>query len=498
MTEDAPDAPSLWTRPGGDVRHLHEYCRFFPFDPAEGSVRTAATSAVAETVAESRAFASASLSALKAGLGPGPDEEDDAGDTGVAFEYLSGTPRRLLRNTPSVVVLLALLYLVRYGAADAPSTAGGGAGIPPLVAFESILVLTAALVLAVLLGILRFSELTAGVSLLRVGSFYVLLAALLAGTAYSMIAPDAVPVLAGSTAGYLLMLLVGGLLVYDGMLRTEHLFSRLVDRDFTCEAYAAVLRDLRSELGDPEQGYTNPTAVWFAVLVSLLFELVRYLSTVLGGEVYAPADWFGSLLTWATNVLVVLVAFQFLVLIRHLYRMLAGPDGERSSFRYQPFHPDGRGGFGDLGRFATRVNLLLVVGGSYIVYRTVANGEPQPASSWTVLASRSVGPPQAETVDVAIGVVGVGIALAYATAASAWLYYSFWMIHRKMEEGRRRFVAKYLADPEGTAEKYDFDEDKLQLADLREAPVWPVSYAGLLSVVLMNLIPIALSLLGGL
>lgn len=82
------------------------------------------------------------------------------------------------------------------------------------------------------------------------------------------------------------------------------------------------------------------------------------------------------------NVFLVVVFFQFLVLLAYFHRLLTdhspetANDPTRFSLRYVPAHPDGYAGYRDLGRFATRVNTLLLIAGFYLAFRFHVLGLP--------------------------------------------------------------------------------------------------------------------------
>ncbi len=69
------------------------------------------------------------------------------------------------------------------------------------------------------------------------------------------------------------------------------------------------------------------------------------------------------------TALIVAVTYDTFILIYVFMALL-----QSDVLVYKPFHPDEHGGFHDLGQFATRINMILVITGGYVAYRFVVEG----------------------------------------------------------------------------------------------------------------------------
>lgn len=457
-----------------------------------------------------------------------------SGDDQVRIRFLSGVMRTGLRITPTIVLGTSLLVIVT--AELYPGVGGISALLPPLptsvllgIAGAGLLWL-AMLWLVVGAGLVEYDELARAVvvygtiGLLAVGSAVSVYLVLTAAD------PRELPRNVVFVSGYLLMLLLGGLLVYDGMLRTENLFENLPDTLVVEDgpdaiAYRQFAEQLAEELGGrteiPVVGDV-PTAHLFSLLFVSQFAAVWLFQS-------GPQS-LGFPVTFVANVLfdlfIVAVAFQFLVLIKHFHDLVTGsldievdPDGRgdapgdrratgdasgngddgsqpvvvRDVLTYRPFHPDGRGGFRDFGMFATRVNLLLILGGLYAVYRLYVQGaRTLPTGGVPTTLDPSVAA-------LLWAISYVGPVVAFAAAAGAWLYYSFWQLHLKMARERerqyielqkeRRKEGKRMDEPIGSI------EDAPDWQEFRNAaPVWPIRTRQLASLVSGSVAPLVLSL----
>lgn len=249
--------------------------------------------------------------------------------------------------------------------------------------------------------------------------------------------------------------MLGGYLVYEGMLRTENTFWDLHEKrpsiidgkdgyesfreDFEAALEAEFQLPLSEQIGGPGR-WSIPAAEFFSlVLVIPLFAVglqAEQGHPFIAG-VMAVLDFF-----------LVVVFFQFLVLIEYFNVLLQehGPLADPDSFRlkYVPFHPDGYAGFREFGQFSTRVNSLLVVGGLYVVYRLYVVGVPTfpDANAETI---RSV----AWSVSHLVPLVG------YVIAVILWLYFSFWQVHEAMRGGRSAAVQSTCGPDDESRERDD-------------------------------------------
>lgn len=409
-------------------------------------------------------------------------------------QFLRGPIRTGVRHTPTAVLVVTVLFVV--GAEFSPSVGGVSVFFPRLGAVDVVALVGAALVWGAILGLTIEADLVEGRDLLKALVVYGTFAVLAAGTVGSIYLvltaedPSTLPPNIIYTSGYLLTLLVGGLLIYDGMMRTEYLFQQLDNKEIvdstpgrTDGPYERFRADLVEKLTQsrplPVVG-EFPIPFLFAPLFVSQFAAVWWVTD-------GPQA-LGFPLTYAANVFVDLfiavVAFQFLVLLKGFYELVTDEwDGEstESLLTYRPFHPDARGGFRDFGRFATRVNLILIVGGLFLTYRLLvqgarvlptAMGSDHGAVLWMMNFS--------------------GPVVAYGLVALAWLYYSFWELHRKMARERQE---SYLKRIEKRPVPDNSPEEAAAYGELRTGPpVWPIGTTALASLVSGTLAPVVVAL----
>ncbi|WP_280588210.1 hypothetical protein [Halorubrum sp. Boch-26] len=155
---------------------------------------------------------------------------------------------------------------------------------------------------------------------------------------------------------------------------------------------------------------------------------------------------------------------------------------------YRPFHPDEHGGFRDRGRFAMRVNTILLLVGGYVTYRFYTEG------LYYVGTEGFVSP---------LGMVAWGVSylapvIGYVCFVPFWLYRSFWRLHRKMEDGRRRRLEELQraerADRESSSRQCsEFHIDAPPRESIRSAPKWPVERQGLFGIVVLDAVPVVVT-----
>lgn len=437
-----------------DDLHLHHYCAVWPFRPDDDP----------------------------------PVAADRAADGTRPIRFLAGIARTGLRHTPLIVLLVTVGFFA--SAELAEGVQGVSVFLPALSATIvggslAVAVLYAVLVLLILqMGILDLRE------LYKASVVFGLVAFLTVGTAVSigLVVLDPAPASDQNivfTSGYLLMLLLAGLLVYDGMLRTEHLFETLEGTGIVADAdrYRAFRRRLAAELGhalvDTELSVGGrtvrlrvPTAYVFAVLFLSQYAVVW--SVGVGPQnLDFPVTLWGNVLL---NLFIVAVFFQFMVLMNRFYALVTDDlaDGAAgSALTYRPFHPDGHGGYRDFGKFATRVNLLLILGGFYSLYRLVVQGGRVAPAAMAPGFDPLVG----SVVWTASFVVPL---LVYGIAAVGWFYYSFWQLHLRMLRERER---AYLAATETF-------EDATHWEIRRDGPTWPTDFNQLVSIVSGTVAPV--------
>lgn len=441
-----------------------------------------------------------------------------------AIYYTRGVVRFILRRTPLFVLLAAVLLLV--GAEYSPELTGLGAtvsgtklsGLMPTFLFGFLWLL-------VLLALVNQAGVLPGRGLLEGAVVYLTALGLLVGVLLAVFtapSPSPGPPDAASTgelgsvvsvSGFLLMLFVGGHLVYDGMLRTENLFSRLHEKhppvigpsDYTSgdsdenrlqnarDAYKSTfLTDFEESLESRvefdwlpgERSVRARTGHVFAVLFVTPFFVsglvVRHGSfdTALASLIADPAGIVVAIIPALLDVVLVVVFFQFLVLITYFNRLLTEHSSDNDyrvgfTLQYRPRHPDSYAGFRDMGRFATRVNSLLIIGGLYVAYRIYISGLP----SLPTAQASIIGP---ETMTWTFNYLGP--LAAYLLAVVVWMYFSFWQIHKAMRRGRERTITAEMEENDGV-----LPEEKL---DIRQAPVWPLNVRQFASLLLGDMLPL--------
>ena len=452
-----------WTRPGTrhvpgdddgelpfDDLHFHRYCALYPYTP-EDDVRVTA---------------------------------DSGSEQGPEIRYLSGVARTGLRHTPMIVLAVTVLFFASAELVD--GVQGVSAFLPTLSTAELLIAAAAIGLWGVLIGLLVRVELLTVRELYKAGVVYGTMAFLAVGTAVSiwLVLFDHGGTYSRNivfTSGYLLLLLLGGLLVYDGLRRTEHLFDRLGNSMVVGNntAYVERKRDLADRLSHavsiPGTSLTIPSEYLFSVVFVSQVAVLWWLGIGPQNLDYS-VTLVGNVLL---NLFLVAVFFQFLVLIGWFYELVNDDrDGDREpALTYLPYHPDGHGGYRDLGKFATRVNLLLILAGFYLVYRLYVQG------------SRVSGAEMAPGFDPAFGgflwfssfMLPV---ILYAIAAGAWLYYSFWQLHLRMARERERYYAKQASGSYGD----DYSGWRVR----SQAPVWPIDNGQLFSLVSGTFFPLVL------
>lgn len=420
----------------------------------------------------------------------------------------SGTVRTALQYTPLLVAIIALAFLV--SAELSPSVQGISAYLPGLPVVVVPILGVTAIAWAILLYLVVGAGLVSARELTRVVGVFGLVGLLALGTAGSIYLvvtspdPRELPPNIIYTSGYLLVVLVGGLLTYDGMLRTEYLFNNL-DKKLVIEdesRYADYRERIATNLRDPTRlplVGPVPTYLLFAVMLVSQFAALWLLSSGPQGLTFS-VTLVGNIVV---DLVMAIIYFQLFVLIKAFHDLVTGNvalgpmDGDNPErydlLSYRPFHPDGRGGFRDLGKFATRVNVLLLLGGFYVIYRLYVQGARTLPSSGVTL---SIDP----TLAVLVWLVSyVGPVIVLIVVGFAWLYYSFWMLHVKMSYERERHYTEHLRNKSAGGTDGDPPigsvEHGLEWQEARQpAPVWPVNARVLASLVSSTFIPLLLAL----
>jgi hypothetical protein len=477
------DLGSLWIRwtDGGTDLHLHRIC---------------------EVVPQVRLDGDPPFVHLKPETGERPTfvpvRDGVEGEEPVQFRFLSGVPRQLLRHVPLVVLVAALVLVV--GAEFTPGVVGVGTLLPTLSGQNAVLFGLFLLISPLMLWLFSTVDVLEAREFPPALVIYGLVVALAGGVGVSILLsilaghPSETPPNVVFTAGYLLVLLVGGQLLYEATLRIEHLFVKLGRRDGDIvgdeRAYRRFLTDLQDGLDAALLGL-SPSRL-FGVLFAAQFAIIW----VIGSGPQTLGYGLGLAVNFAFNAVLATVFFQFLVLVRFFNRLFNATDEYADvDLTYQPFHVDGRGGFRDLGRFAIRINVILTLGGLYLVYRLYVVGGRQ-------LSPAGLGAFD-DPVLLSVWLISfVGPVLAYALGAGAWGYYSFWTMHTKMVRDKHALVRRYqgtdarpAADRTPAAgddiETFE-DSDGPEWSALTAAPTWPLDVNKMVSLLSGNAIPLLL------
>jgi hypothetical protein len=288
------------------------------------------------------------------------------------------------------------------------------------------------------------------------------------------------------------------------MIRMEHMFENLDTLGIIEDeaAYRSFKRKLNENLSHsiPSGSWWPfrqiPTAAVFAVLFVLQF-LVLWKIGRGPQNLDSPVTLY---LNVGLNVFLTIIAFQFLILIKIFYDLVTedmttetdhlktkkkidgdeelseegkssstrgdqGTDSknERRTLGYKIDHEDGYAGYSELGKFVSRVNLLLILGGLFVVYRLYVHGKRIPPEA--------MAPGFEPTVGIAVWFASFVIPIiAYALASVSWLYYSFWQLHLRMIRERERVWDKR-------------DEERKDLQRRSLAPVWPANPSEIMTII---------------
>lgn len=497
-------------------------------------------------------------------LSENQDEEENREEPRI--HYMRGIPRELLRYTPLVIVVSILLVAV--GMQNVEYTVGPGSYLPDLALLNTVpLVVIGVVWIVVLVTLLSTADVLPNKHFLQAIAVYGLIT-LLIGIVFATVLVAVLDVnpsgeLADNlseggefdnilySAGFWLTFLIGGHLVYDMILRTENMFSKLPkkhppiielvdepeggqpdssDRSFfeilppgrvpeeghpgrsnerdtaenqsrREEVYRNAFLDEFSDSLDnsidvtkslPGRSYSIETSHVFGILFVMPFFVAGL--TLRDGSVSAatvdtltkPSEFLISTVPTVLVFVNAVAVFQFFVVIYYFHRLLAdhSPNNESASgftLKYQPRHPDGNAGFRDMGQFAARVNLLLILGGLYLAQRFYVGSLPQ-------LPDSSLGSPEM----MAWIFNSIGPFVVYLFAVIVWLYFSFWQLHKTMRRGRERRIKAAVEANGGNL------PDGKQ--DFKNAPLWPLNIRVFFSILVGDLLPLVtlLPLLPGL
>lgn len=488
---DRPDDPdsldTLWIRwtDGGSDIHFHRICEIIP--------------------RVERSSSWPYLQPKPEGKEPPtfrPVRDGSEGGEPVQFKFVSGVPRQLLRHIPLVILVATVAMFLGPEVVPGIDTAGWTDLIPGFSGRDALLFGLFIAIVPLLVWLLATVDVIESKEFPEALVVYGLISALGFGALVSLFLvtaaehPNQVEPNVVLTSGYLLTLLVGAMLLYEAVLRIEHMFVNLGERNGDIvdnpDAYRRFLTDLHEALNEKRLfGIVHPSRL-FGSLFAAQFLIVWTIGWGPQNLNYSV----GLVVNFLLNAALVTIVFKFFVLVRYFNRLL----NENKAYgdiglHYEPFHIDGYGGFRDFGRFATRINLILTLAGLYLVYRLyIVGGLKFPTEGVSGFTE-----PLVLTIWVLSFIGPVG---SYAFGAAAWGYYSFWSMHTKMERDKQMLARQYQG------QRGDWELDRTPSAGdtidsfgdgagpewdaFRSAPTWPLDVNKMMSLISGNALPLLL------
>jgi len=466
----AAEADTLWQRWTADTGPFYQSCAILGFDPVSDA-----------------------------------NLEPRAGAEKPPLQFCSGLLRLALRNTPVLLLFAASVSFVVEQLNDFYLPFGtfhSLGGLSVSIQTEFLLVVPFAILwIALLARIFRGAVSTDDLKIHRTLVFFGSLLLLVAGVGYStyLVVTNKVT---GSQqhlafrSGYFLFILLEGYLVYDGLvLRGENLFWNLRDSEIVdSERYDEFRKRLTSNLAPFELGpFSVPLSDGKSVGPVHISRGVLFAMVLLAPTIPLPLLTFETShpvlgkISYSTTVVLqiflVAVLFHFVILLWHFSKLLS-----EDYLDYKPFHPDEHGGYRALGRFATRVNLMLVVAGGYVAFRFSTGG-----------LTHLQGLANATPIGIVTWIISfLGPLVVYAGVVILWVYFSFWRIHRQMRRGRREKIQKLQrrardgteSDPTDDSQMENIELDAPVWESLQGAPVWPIKRRSLLGIAFLDAIPV--------
>lgn len=326
---------------------------------------------------------------------------------------------------------------------------------------------------------------------------YGLFGILLAGVGFSVFlvwqsdSPANIPANIVFGSGFLFAAYISGFIAYDLLIRTENMLENFGEKNIVPDKknYNSVfLKEFKSDLQESFLGV--PLAYIFGIVFTLQLVGFWYLQNgphQLNSTIALICNAF-------FDAILMTAVFQFLIFIRELNLLFEDEyenDNNSVELKFQPFHPDGRGGFRDVGRAAMQVNVLVIIAGLYYVYRLFVQGSR---------ALPEGGFPALEGTTAVVWLVDfVGPIVLYGVVSMIWLYYTFWTAHLKMARDKEKMILQQqsskrkennleITEPIGTI------NDREGYEELLTSPEWPLDSRQIQTVVLSNIIPVFLTL----
>lgn len=414
-----------------------------------------------------------------------------------------GAIRTVLRYWPLTIFVMTVLYLL------APLVEPGlepvWAFFPSMTLGNLVWVAGAAVVWTTLfVTIGRVGIVTRYTQLAKPAFVYGLFGVLLAGTLFSVFlvwqsdSPATLPRNVVFGSGFLFAAYVAGMIAYDLLIRTENLLDNLGEKNVVPdqERYETTFLDEIAEKFSASVFGTETSSVSvFDVPLALVFGITFTSQLVTFWLLQNGPHQLDSMVALACNAffdaILMTGIFQFLIFIRQLNLLLDDKyerDGEAVRLQFQPFHPDGRGGFRDIGRAAMQVNVLVIIAGLYYVYRLYVQGlRALPMGGFDALQDA-----QAILWLIDFG----GPIVIYAAVSAVWLYYTFWTTHLKMARDKERMILHRQASYRGEddSEPIGGVNDRTGYEELLSSPVWPLDSRQLQTVMVSNIVPLFLTL----
>lgn len=310
-------------------------------------------------------------------------------------------------------------------------------------------------------------------------------------------------------SGYLLMLLWMGRYIRSSMAYTESLINSLnakvhhptqgepsdnnTEANQNSEPYSDFIDDLNRDLRDKLVGQI-PSAYAFGFILIIPFGITWWFGSGpqnLGAPASSPAAFLTYSLNLTVDFVIAVIAFKFIILVRYMHELTNGSDsiGDAGNLVliYDPQHPDECAGLSDIGNFAMKVNLLLIGGLVYLVYRVYTQG-------LRVLPQDTIFE-QGTAIPTNWLFSYVGPIFIFTVVSSIWLYYSFWGLHKKMLADRRRLIEEW---PDySAADVAHIRLDDRDRRDALQAPVWPIDNRQLVPLLLANIAPALVMVIEG-
>ncbi|WP_227134619.1 hypothetical protein [Halorubellus salinus] len=333
--------------------------------------------------------------------------------------------------------------------------------------------------------------------LLKPVVIYSLFGFLLSGVGFSLFlvwqseSPAEIPANVVFGSGFLFAAYISGLIAYDLLIRFENMIENFGAKNIVGD---------EDKYNDVFLGTIGKkiNRTFLRIPLSYIFGAAFTVQLMVFWHFQSGPHQLNSTIALICNVffdtIVMIGVFQFLIFIRELNMLFEDryeSKGNTIKLEYQPFHPDGHGGFRDFGRAAMQVNVLVIVAGLYYVYRLFVQGvRALPAGGFSALNESNA---------VLWLVDFMGPIVLYVVVSAAWLYYTFWTVHLKMARDKEELILRRQSEkrhekPVQHTLPIGALEDREGYEELLSSPVWPLDSRQIQTVVLTNIITVFLTL----